>query len=133
LRRCIPCAPIHSVLILENRHENSNAVVIYSPANDRRSERAIGIIIRLGATAGANKNAPAAAASSIPAPPAITAETSPADLAKAAVAALGGEKFRHVQNIWLVGSVDLYAPNTTVPQPGKFSIVTAGGKVSHGR
>src|ERR1043165_3742339 len=77
----------------------------------------------------AANNPPApAAATSIPAPPAITAETSPIELARAAVTALGGDKFKNLKNIWIVGSVDLYAPNSTLPQPGKFSIVTAGAK-----
>ena len=71
---------------------------------------------------------PASAATSIPAPPAITAETSPIELARAAVGALGGDKFKNLKNIWIVGSVDLYAPNSSLPQPGKFSIVTAGPK-----
>jgi len=75
----------------------------------------------------ANKNA-SAAASSIPAPPPITADTTPKELAHAALAALGGDKFKNLKNIWIVGSVDLYAPNSTLPQPGKFSIVTAGAK-----
>lgn len=79
--------------------------------------------------AGTNGNQPAAAASSIPPPPPITAETTPIELARAALGALGGEKFRNLKNIWLVGSVDLYAPNSTLAQPGKFSIVTAGPKL----
>ncbi len=75
-----------------------------------------------------NGSQPAAATSSIPPPAAITAETTPIELARAAVAALGGDKFKHLKNIWIVGSVDLYAPNSAIPQPGKFSIITAGAK-----
>jgi hypothetical protein len=75
-----------------------------------------------------NGTQPAAAASSIPPPPAITAETTPIELARAALAALGGDKFKSLKNIWIVGSVDLYAPNSTLAQPGKFSIITAGAK-----
>ena len=72
---------------------------------------------------------PAANASAIPAPPAITANSTPVELARAALAAQGGDKFKNVKNIWLYGSVDLYAPNSTLPQPGKFSLVTAGAKM----
>src|SRR5690349_7626274 len=75
-----------------------------------------------------NGNAAAASGSAIPPPPTITAETTPTELAHAALEALGGDKFKNLKNIWIVGSVDLYAPNSTLPQPGKFSIVTAGAK-----
>lgn len=63
------------------------------------------------------------------APVAITASTSPEDLARAALAAQGGEKFRKVQSMILRGSVDLFAPNSTQSIPGGFVIVTAGEKV----
>jgi hypothetical protein len=79
-------------------------------------------------TSAPNGNAAAPSASAIPPPPTITAETTPTELAHAALAALGGDKFKNLKNIWIVGSVDLYAPNSTLPQPGKFSIVTAGAK-----
>ncbi len=59
----------------------------------------------------------------------ITATTAPLDLARAAVAAQGGEKFKSVQNLVLRGSVDLYAPNSTQSVPGAFVMVTAGEKV----
>src|SRR5512138_769343 len=75
-----------------------------------------------------NGTQPAAATSAIPPPPAITAETTPIELARAAVGALGGDKFKNLKNIWIVGSVNLYAPNSTLAQPGKFSIITAGAK-----
>lgn len=60
---------------------------------------------------------------------AITAESSPTDLAKAALTAMGGDKFRNVQNMLLRGSVNLYAPNSIQSVPGGFSIVTAGDKL----
>jgi hypothetical protein len=78
--------------------------------------------------ASATSGSAAAPTSTIPAPPAITAETTPTELARAALGALGGDKFKNLKNIWIVGSVDLYAPNSTLPQPGKFSIITAGAK-----
>ncbi|MGH9966418.1 MAG: hypothetical protein ACREBG_01095 [Pyrinomonadaceae bacterium] len=61
--------------------------------------------------------------------PAITATTSPLDLARAAMAAQGGEKFRNLKSIVLRGSVDLYAPNSTQSIPGGFVIAMAGDKV----
>ncbi len=59
---------------------------------------------------------------------AITATTSPVDLAKAAVAAFGGDKFRTMKNVIMRGSVDLYGPASTQSVPGGFVIVTAGDK-----
>lgn len=60
---------------------------------------------------------------------AITATSAPIDLARAALAAQGGEKFKAVKNMILRGSVDLYAPNSTQSIPGGFVIVTAGDKL----
>jgi len=60
---------------------------------------------------------------------AITATTAPVDLARAALAAQGGEKFTSVKNMILRGSVDLYPPNSTQSIPGGFVIVTAGDKM----
>jgi hypothetical protein len=59
---------------------------------------------------------------------AITATTAPIDLAKAALAAQGGEKFKSLKNAILRGSVDLYRPNSTQSVPGAFVLVTAGDK-----
>ena len=59
----------------------------------------------------------------------ITPETTPPDLARAAFAAQGGEKFRSVQNMILRGSVQLYPPNSVQSIPGAFSLVTAGPKL----
>ena len=60
--------------------------------------------------------------------PAITATTTPLDLARAALAAQGGEEFRNLKSVVLRGSVDLYAPNSTQSVPGGFVIVIAGDK-----
>ena len=65
----------------------------------------------------------------VPAVIVITAETSPIDLARAAFAAQGGEKFRALQNMILRGSVQLYPPNSVQSIPGSFSLVTAGPKL----
>lgn len=59
----------------------------------------------------------------------ISATSTPADLAKAAFFAQGGEKFRTVQSMVLRGSVQLYPPNSVQSIPGSFSIVTAGDKM----
>ncbi|MDQ3667735.1 MAG: hypothetical protein M3410_14415 [Acidobacteriota bacterium] len=61
--------------------------------------------------------------------PAITATTSPVEMARAAIAAQGGEKFKNLKSVILKGSVDLYAPNSTQSIPGGFVIVLAGEKV----
>ena len=71
---------------------------------------------------------PPAAAATNPSTVAITASTSPQDLARAALAAHGGEKFKNLKSMVLRGSVDLYPPNSTQPRPGSFIIVTAGDK-----
>ncbi len=60
---------------------------------------------------------------------AITATSTPLELARAALAAQGGEKFKNLKSMWLVGSVDLYAPNSAQSIPGKFSLVTAGERM----
>lgn len=56
----------------------------------------------------------------------ITSATTPLDLARAAYAAQGGDKFRNLKSMVLTGSVDLYAPNSVQSIAGKFVIVTAG-------
>ena len=72
---------------------------------------------------GGSTPAPAAAAV------AITAESTPQELARAAFIALGGEKFRNLQNVVMRGSVQLYPPNSVQSIPGSFSLVTAGPKL----
>lgn len=71
---------------------------------------------------------PTPAASSTPVAPAITATTAPLDLARAAYNAMGGDKLRAVKNVVLIGTVDLYPPNSSQSIPGKFALVTAGEK-----
>lgn len=80
------------------------------------------------ATPAAKTGTAAVAASNAGATPiAITATTSPLDLARAALAAQGGEKFRNMKSMVLIGTVDLYAPNSAQSVAGKFVIVTATG------
>jgi hypothetical protein len=77
----------------------------------------------------AKSNAPAAASNAIPAAPAITASSTPIELARAALAAQGGDKFKNLKSMMLIGSADLYPPNSASSIPGKFVIVTVGDKV----
>jgi len=81
------------------------------PANDSTAK---------ATTNGAKDPTPAAA---------ITASTTPIDLARAALAAQGGDKYKSMKNMILRGSVDLYAPNSTFSLPGGFVWVEAGEKV----
>ena len=67
--------------------------------------------------------------STIPAAPAITANSTPLELARAALAAQGGDKYKNLKSMMLSGSVDLYQPNSTTSIPGKFVMVTVGDKV----
>ena len=57
----------------------------------------------------------------------ITAATSAIDLARVALASLGGEKYTKLESLVLTGSADLYAPNQTTSLPGKFVMVYASG------
>jgi len=78
---------------------------------------------------GKSNGAPAEAAKSIPAAPAITANSTPIELASAALAAQGGDKFKNLKSMYLYGSANLYSPASTQSIPGKFVMVTAGDKV----
>jgi hypothetical protein len=71
------------------------------------------------------------AVNTIAAPPAvaITSASSPVDLARAAVVAQGGDKFKSLKSIVLRGSVDLYGPNSTQSIPGGFVLANAGDKM----
>lgn len=76
-----------------------------------------------------NGSASSAAVTIGPPSPAITATTTPMELARAAVAAQGGEKFRNLKSMTLTGSANLYAPNSTQSLPGNFVMVVAGDRV----
>lgn len=54
------------------------------------------------------------------------AATSPIELARAALKAQGGEKFRNLKNTVLVGTCDLFGPNSTRAVPAQFVNVTEG-------
>ncbi len=70
-----------------------------------------------------------AEAGTIPAPPAITDKSTPTDLARAALAAMGGDNFKKMKSSFVIGTVNLYAPNQTQSIPGTFAIAMAGEKV----
>ncbi len=79
------------------------------------------------AKSNASKSTPAT--NTIAASPAITANSTPLELARAALAAQGGDKFKNLKSMMLIGSADLYPPNSAQSVPGKFVMVTAGDKV----
>lgn len=96
----------------------------------------LGLVLLLAVSAsvfgqGETKTKNDAANGSVPAAPAvaITATTTPIDLARAALAAQGGDKFKTLKSMVIRGSVDLYAPNSTQSIPGGFVWVIAGEKV----
>lgn len=90
---------------------------------------ALGICVSSSAHAQAETAAKTANGTPAAAAIAITASTSPVDLARAALAAQGGEKYKSLKSMVLKGSVDLYAPNSTQSIPGGFIFVIAGDKV----
>lgn len=59
----------------------------------------------------------------------ITPTMTPLELARAAFDAQGGEKFRNLKNMVLIGSVDLYAPQSTQSLTGKFGMIVAAEKL----
>ena len=70
-----------------------------------------------------------AATNTIAAAPAITANSTPMELAHAALAAQGGDKFKNLKSMMLTGTVDLYPPGTIQSTPGKFVMITVGDKM----
>jgi hypothetical protein len=76
-----------------------------------------------------SNGASAKTAEPIAAPPPITANSTPTELAAAALAAQGGDKFKNLKSMMLYGSANLYAPNSSQSIPGRFVIVTVGDKV----
>ena len=59
------------------------------------------------------------ATNAIAAAPAITANSTPLELARAALAAQGGDKFKNLKSMMLTGTVDLYPPGTIQSTPGQ--------------
>lgn len=62
-------------------------------------------------------------------PVAITEASTPLELARAAFLAQGGEKFKNLKNMVLIGSVNIYPPNSTQSIPGQFVIATEGARM----
>lgn len=89
---------------------------------------AVCLCVSANAAAQTDGNAKPAAAATTSAV-AITATTAPIELARAALAAQGGDKYKGLKSMVLRGSVDLYAPNSTQSIPGGFIWVIAGEKV----
>ena len=77
----------------------------------------------------AAKPTPTTSTSTITAPPAITANSTPLELARAALAAQGGDKFKKLKSMVLFGTVDLYGPTSAQSIPGKFALVTVGERM----
>lgn len=93
------------------------------------------LVLVFAASATAIAQGPDAAKSNGPTPAtnivavAITANSTPLELARAALAAQGGDKFKNLKSMMLIGSADLYPPNSAQSVPGKFVMVTAGDRV----
>ncbi len=77
-------------------------------------------------TAAINPAPPAATTTSAAA---ITATTAPLDLARAAFNAQGGEKFRALKSMMLIGAVDMYSPGSTQSLSGNFGLLLAGDRM----
>jgi hypothetical protein len=69
------------------------------------------------------------AVGTIPAPAPITDKSTPTDLARAALAAMGGDNFKKMKSSFVTGSVTLYAPNSAQSIAGTFATAQAGEKV----
>jgi hypothetical protein len=102
----------------------------------RRIAFALYLSVAVASVAGAqekpaDKTTPAtpAGASNAVKTSAVTPAMTPVELARAAFAAQGGEKFRNLRNMMLIGAVDLYAPNSTQSLTGKFGMIVAGEKL----
>lgn len=78
------------------------------------------------AAAKSNQGTPAVATAAKP-NITITAASTPMDLARAALAAQGGDNFKNLKSLVLIGDVELYAPNSAQAVPGKFVMVHASG------
>jgi hypothetical protein len=74
-------------------------------------------------------DAPAASAAKPATAPVITAQSTPLELARAAFQAQGGEKFRQLKNMMLIGAVDMYSPGSTQSLTGQFGLILAGERM----
>ncbi|HZG53109.1 MAG TPA: hypothetical protein VEZ40_13315 [Pyrinomonadaceae bacterium] len=99
------------------------AAVMSARAQEKPSDKT-NAAAKTATAANAPAKVPAAGNASV-----ITPAMTPMELARAAFAAQGGEKFRNLKNMMLIGSVDLYAPNSTQSLTGKFGMLVAGEKL----
>ncbi len=60
---------------------------------------------------------------------AITAASTPLELARATYEAQGGEKYRALKNMVLFGTADLYSPTSTQSLSGRFGMIYAGDRM----
>jgi hypothetical protein len=58
-----------------------------------------------------------------------SAPTTPLEMARATYAAQGGDKYRDLKNVVLLGSADLYAPGSAQSLSGKFGMITSGDRL----
>lgn len=56
----------------------------------------------------------------------LTPNSTPLELARAALAAQGGEKFKNMESLVLAGTISIYPAGSIQSVPGKFLWVTAG-------
>ncbi|HEX8068561.1 MAG TPA: hypothetical protein VF546_01330 [Pyrinomonadaceae bacterium] len=82
--------------------------------------RALAALFALAGLCAAQQPAPPKAATT-----AVTPASTPVELARAAFNAQGGEKFRALKNMMLIGSVDMYSPGSTQSLSGKFGLLFA--------
>lgn len=83
------------------------------------------LLLAAAAHAQQSKNTPDAAKVKNASGVTITAATTPVELARAAYAAQGGEKFRDLKTLILTGTVDVYIPNSTKATPSNFVFISA--------
>ena len=90
----------------------------------------IALVLAFSANGHAQAEGPAktgtSGSTSAAAPIGISASSTPIELARAAYMAQGGEKFRNLKSAVLIGTVNLYPPNSTNFISGSFVIATAG-------
>ena len=60
---------------------------------------------------------------------AITATSTPLELARATFLAQGGEKFRTLKNMVLIGTVNMFQPGSTQSLTGQFGLIYAGDRM----
>jgi hypothetical protein len=80
-------------------------------------------------TAAAQTTSPATTAAGAKGAVVTSAPATPLELARATYAAQGGDKYRDLKNIVLLGSADLYSPGSAQSLSGKFGMITSGDRL----